>query len=195
MSCRSSRNPVVPENADTDSYPFELEIYVERVEDSPFAEHVREELVELVREIAPWIELHAEVLGTAGTIARNRVEYQGVSYDAPWCKPSAPGRQTMLLTHDPFPPNAEGFGGRVGCVVSVERYEAKAARGESPVDITVHEWLHTIEGETIRARPVPYADDAERFGCEPDEQGRWLRWFTYALGGPATWQLPNPLPY
>jgi hypothetical protein len=53
-------------------------------------------------------------------------------------------------------------------------------------DITIHEWLHTIEGQMIQGRSVPYVDspEAHRFGSTvgADGQATWHDWYRFMLG-------------
>lgn len=52
---------------------------------------------------------------------------------------------------------AQGLGDgslRCGCL-SAQALKEKRSRGRNPADITVHEWIHTLQGLHINGRPVP----------------------------------------
>jgi hypothetical protein len=58
--------------------------------------------------------------------------------------------------------------------------------GGYAVDITIHEWIHTLFSIEIDGHPVPFVDDAGKHGYTPevsaDGQSRWLAWDRHRLG-------------
>src|SRR5207244_5627273 len=95
------------------------------------------------------------------------------------------GHQTLLITSDDI--QAQGWGWPGSCVVSKGALSSKAVKGGNMADILIHEWIHTIQGKVINARPVPVADDAEKLGfsCTQGADGEpiWHDWYRFALGG------------
>jgi hypothetical protein len=168
---------------------FTLELYYEHDDDRAFAEAVRVDLIELVRRLAPHLTLEVLVV-KASAIRRGEA-------DRPYHDAGAPGRQTMLVTREEV--GAQGWGwtqedltgrgwGQQGhAVVSTQRMEDKARRGGDPADISIHEWLHTIEGLEIRdGDPVPWVDCGNLAAPfpptrGPDDEDVWHDWYRHML--------------
>ena len=49
---------------------------------------------------------------------------------------------------------AQQEGGKQGCL-NKQKVEKKLQKGVSPADITIHEWLHTIEDLEINGGQIP----------------------------------------
>jgi len=153
-----------------------LEIYYESGVDRAIAEMAAEAMQSLLAALCldPPIELSIEVQPAI------HVEHANLPYH----RASQPGLQTMLLTNEQL--GAQGWGWSGHCVVNVSLMLDKARRGGDPADILIHEWIHTLQGETINGRVVPFADDAGDQGfvgtMGPDGELRWLPWFRHCLG-------------
>ena len=161
-----------------------LELFIEGGRDRDLADRAGDGLRVLVARLAPHIVLDVSVL-KATDIRRHRFPWGGVERDVRYHAPTSPDRQTLLMTHEPI--GAEGWGWP-GCgVVSIQALNAKRAAGGDIADIVIHEWIHTLQGTIINGRPVPFADDAERWGyiSVPGADGKptWHAWFRIALGG------------
>jgi hypothetical protein len=161
-----------------------LELYFESDADRVFAERSGRALQQLVSEIAPNLDLDVLVF-KAHSITRSKFDWGGSPRDVPSHGPSVPGRQTLLITREDI--GAQGWGGPGACVVSKQEVEAKEAKGGNPADLLIHEWLHTLEGQVINGKPVPFADNAEQMGFTgipgADGQDTWHDWYRFALGG------------
>jgi len=159
-----------------------LELYFESDGDRDLTERLSAALQQLVRALAPHIALDVHVL-EAHSFRRN-VD-SGTGRDVPSHDPSVPGRQTLLITSEDI--QAEGWGWPGSCVVSNQALNRKAAKGGNPAEILIHEWIHTVQGEVINGRPVPFADHAEKMGFRPtpgaDGEPTWHDWYRFALGG------------
>jgi hypothetical protein len=159
---------------------FALELYFESEDDRALAERASAALKKLVGDIAPHVVLDVTVL-QARSISRHRFE-RGGSHDVP--HHGRPGRQTLLITREDI--HAQGWGWPGSCVVSKQELSAKAASGGDMADILIHEWIHTIQGEMINGKAVPFADDAEKMGFTStlggDGRPTWRDWYRFALG-------------
>jgi len=64
------------------------------------------------------------------------------------------------------------------------RYQKLEKKGPKSADITIHEWLHTLEGKEIGGRRIPSVDSEEgnEFRCK-DVNGEdcWHYWYKYIL--------------
>ena len=157
---------------------FVLELYYEQEDDRCFAEEEAKKLKSLVHCLAPHILLDVHVL-KATTILRN-----DDPCDHPYHEPSCPDRQSLLITNDSF--CYQGLAGRGRGCLSKKEMEKKARKGENSADITIHEWLHTIQGQEVNGRclPNPHCAPPE-FSCPdrkgPDGQPVWYRWYKHIL--------------
>jgi hypothetical protein len=72
-------------------------------------------------------------------------------------------------------------------VVSLAAAKAKESNGGDPIDIVIHEWIHTLDGQIIDGRAVPFVDDAGDHGYAgvpgADGEPRWEEWYRRCLGG------------
>jgi hypothetical protein len=74
----------------------------------------------------------------------------------------------------------------IGCL-NKRRMEEKIRRGGNSADITIHEWLHTLQGQKINGRVLPSPDENGRYGFStPDGQGPdgvdvWHKWYEFVL--------------
>lgn len=163
---------------------FALEVYYESGDDRELAERARTALLELVTKLAPHVALEALVL-RASSIRRGTFNWCGSRRDVPYHEPSRPNSQTLLITSEELGAHGWGWPGR--CVVSKQALVLKIAEGGNEADLLIHEWLHTIYGEAINGRTVPYVDHADRFGFEgtpgPDGDLTWHAWYRFVLGG------------
>jgi hypothetical protein len=163
---------------------FALDLFYETDQDEVFAEQVSEGLQKAVGRVAAHVSL----------VIEHKLATQIEPWDVPWNGqivhaikhlPSDASRQSLLIANRYLV--AQGFGTPGYCVVSKPRMEGKASAGGDPADISIHEWIHTIEGAVINGRVVPFADDAEKLAFVgapgPDGELRWDSWFRYALGG------------
>jgi hypothetical protein len=165
---------------------FFLELYFEHDVDRAFAEGEANKLTSLVRKLAPHIALHVSVLN-ATNILRRRFCCDGRSYDVPNQAPSRSGRQSLLITSEDI--QAEGWAGsKQGCL-SKQRMEEKERNRGSSADITIHEWMHTIEGLQVDGRRMPDPHSNASFGFTVpsgrggDGQDIWHDWYAFALRG------------
>jgi hypothetical protein len=160
---------------------FCLAIFFEQDHDERFAYEESDKLLRLVEELAPHIALNVEVF-QASRILRARFSYGGRDYNVPNHEPVWRGGQTLLITNEEI--GAEGWAGReMGCL-SKRMMQLKAKRGQSSADITIHEWLHTIEGRTIDGRQVPHPHSAKSYGISKDtavSYDRWYSWYRFML--------------
>jgi hypothetical protein len=94
-----------------------------------------------------------------------------------------------LITNEEFGPketraNREGRSGPGRGCLSKKKLEEK---GPKSADITIHEWLHTLEGQEICGRRIPCVDSSEghQFECK-DVNGKkcWHYWYKYILRPP-----------
>ena len=164
-----------------------LELYYEDQSGHAFAQDSRLNLAQLVRKLAPHVNLEIDVL-EARRIERSRFNALGQDHDVPNSPPSRSGRQSLLITNENI--GAAGWAGPEKGCISRQEMEDKARRGGNSADITIHEWLHTIEGIEINGRRVPNPDRNTDYGY-PDASGvggdgepTWYCWYSYALGSP-----------
>jgi hypothetical protein len=160
-----------------------LELYYEQDVDLDLANRAKELLRALVARIAPHINFNigAEL---ATDIKEQKFQLHGTPRCIPYHPPSQAGRQSLLITSRLI--YAEGWGWKGACVVSASALNRKEAAGGNMAVILIHEWLHSLEGEVINSRTVPFADSAEKHGFAgvPEGQGglSWHAWYSYALG-------------
>jgi len=163
---------------------FTLEVYFENDDDRDLAERASAALLQLVADVAPHVALEV-LLHKADSISRHSFDWGGSRRDVPCHDPVRPDHQSLLITSEDI--EAQGWGWPGRCVVSKQALSSKAAKGGNEADILIHEWLHTIQGEIINGRPVPFVDDAEKFGfrCTLGVEGEptWHGWYRFALGG------------
>jgi hypothetical protein len=111
-------------------------------------------------------------------------EWSGQRIEVVKHAPRVDGHQSLLVTDRDL--GAHGWGTETYSVVSKPAMIEKNARGGDPVDIAIHEWIHTIEGTVINGRAVPFVDDAEKCGFAgetgADGEPRWTAWYRYCLG-------------
>jgi hypothetical protein len=163
---------------------FTLELYFERESDHAFVDDEAARLIALVAALAPHIDL--EVLTSKATaITRVLFDSDGTRHDVPNQAPSKIGRQALLITNEDI--GAEGWAGRVQGCLSKQRMEKKRMAGADSADITIHEWLHTIEGLEINGRMIPHPHLNASFGFPnpsgrgPDGGDTWHSWYRYEL--------------
>jgi hypothetical protein len=161
---------------------FSLELFYEQDDDLGFAEAEAQKLCALVSCLAPHIELRTKVYKATSISTCPLKRKDGRVYDIPTHEPMEEGSQTLVVTN-----NGIGSQGRAGpgkgCVCK-PKMEQKIRNGGDSAEITIHEWLHTIAGETINGRTIPDPDCKEgyRFRKEgPDGEPQWLEWFRYML--------------
>jgi hypothetical protein len=184
---------------------FTLELYFEDDRDRGFAEHERFELTQLVSTLAPHVELEVVLLIGEAPQALPVGQLQ-----IPVQFPSSGSRQSLLISCQDLCLDGrrlDGYGwrspSRTG-YLNRQRMEEKRQAGGNSADITIHEWLHTIEGLEINGSKVPFPDHHERFTDrnglrfkEDSEKGRdrcptWYRWYAHALD-PIRLKLQNPI--
>jgi hypothetical protein len=163
-------------------------VYFESENDRDFAERASGALQQLVGTIAPNVVLLEILTLKANLIRRHSFSWEGGERNVPYHPPSQLGRQTLLITSEDI--QAQGWGWPGSCVVSKRELDIKAASGGNPADILIHEWLHSIEGQIINGRPVPFVDDDEQMGLMgftgsvgTDGEPTWHDWYRYVLGG------------
>jgi len=157
---------------------FSLEIFFEQDQDSEFAVKEAGKLRILVGKLAPHIRLNTRTLrANSMRIFRMRC---GDGYIVPVHKPSEPGWQTLLITHEVIgTDDKQGRGTKEVCCVSKQRLEEQVERS---ADITIHEWLHTLEGKELNGRTLPCPDDREGLQFEwLNADGQWYAWYTHIL--------------
>ncbi len=164
---------------------FVLELYYEKDSQQELAERVRTAHQNLVRRIAPHIQLEVRVVKAASLI-RCTPTVHGRRYDVPNHLPTSPSHQSLLITSEDFGlPGLAGPG--KGCL-NESTLRKKLESGADPADITVHEWLHTLEGQCIRECRIPNPDTSElheRFrrptGRDVDGDDTWHEWYRHVL--------------
>jgi hypothetical protein len=163
---------------------FILELYYEHDDDQDFAVCEAKKLGSLVKRLAPHLSLEIRVL-KATAIYRAVFEYEGAWLNVPNQGPSCEDHQSLLITREEI--GASGWAGpKTGCL-SKQALEEKASKGADSADITIHEWLHTLEGREIDGWMVPNAHANPQFGFEfassrgPDGLGIWHDWYRFAL--------------
>jgi len=164
---------------------FVLELYYERDSQIDLAETVSAAHKALVNHLAPHLQLGIRI-SKACQITRSIGNYCGRAYDVPNQQPSSPLHQSLLITSEPI--EWEGLAGPgVGCVSEQAIWDIMK-NGGNPADITVHEWLHTLEGVIMHGEPLPSPDNSSMHGqfCKasgfgPDGQPTWYDWYSYLL--------------
>jgi len=162
-----------------------LELYFETEPDRIPTEQYAASLQTLVSSLAPHVHLLTPVF-RADHVVRVCFHWGGVERNVPNVPTSASGTQSLLLTHEDI--GAEGWAGPGQGCVSNERLAAKASGRGNPIDILIHEWIHTLEGVSINGRAVPNPDNNADCGF-PDPSGigadgvpTWHTWYQYCLG-------------
>jgi hypothetical protein len=165
---------------------FPLELYYERDSDGALAEDTAKRLTNLLHSLAPHVVLAILVL-RADRIVRSRFSYEAASHDVPNHLPTCALHQSLLITNEEI--GAAGWAGPGQGCVSKERIAQKVCTGADSADITLHEWLHTIEGLKINGRTVPDPHQNAEFGF-PEPSGHdadggdtWHDWYRYMLRG------------
>lgn len=158
---------------------FSLQLFYQHNQDQAFAHTEAQKLHDLVSYLAQHIVLQIHVLQ-----ATNPKTHP--TSNLPYHDPTDGISQTLLIV-DALGAAGYGWQGR-GCV-NKAIMQAKIANYERSQDITIHEWIHTLVGESINGRTVPFADDcrgARKFPqtVEVDSKSHWYNWFRYCLGVP-----------
>ena len=164
---------------------FVLELYYERDSQIPLAESVSAAHRSLVNDLAPHVQLEIRVMRANG-ITRSTGTHNGKAYDVPNQQPSSPSHQSLLITCEAI--GWQGLAGPGRGCVNEQALRDKMKNGGDPADITVHEWLHTLEGVIIRGEPLPSPDSSglhDQFrqpsGKGPDGEDTWYEWYAYLL--------------
>jgi hypothetical protein len=165
---------------------FTLEVYYECDEDKDFSIAEAGKLRDLVHELAPHIALNVDVQ-KATDICRSQVDLpDGRHYDVPNQNPSSSGRQSLLITSEDFGLLGLAGPGR-GCLNKKLMLEM-IGRGGNSANITIHEWLHTIQDQNVNGWNIPPADSSADYGFR-DPSGydhgspTWHEWYRFALSG------------
>jgi len=166
---------------------FILELYYEQDDDQSFAVCEAKKLGDLVHRLVPDKHLSLEIrVLKAAAIYRVIFQDAGVRHNVPNQNPSTDGHQSLLITREDI--GAEGWAGaKKGCL-SKRALEEKASLGADSADISIHEWLHTIEGCEIDGWIIPHPHANPRFGFAaasgrgPDGKETWHDWYKFALG-------------
>jgi hypothetical protein len=162
-----------------------LDVFYDDGVDEAFARRAADDLVAEVRRLAPHVALNVEVLPATAVGPWHGHLASGRGFKAFYHEPSVPDRQSLLITDSDIG-DFEGLGTIGYAVVSMPRMIEKERSGGYPVDIVIHEWLHTIEAVSIDGHPVPCVDHAQRYGyaAEQDSAGqwRWPTWYRRCLG-------------
>ena len=162
-----------------------LEFYAELRGQLPFLREAAEAHLSLVAALAPHLLLEVRPL-LATQVVRSRGVMGDTPYDVPNHLPSSPQYQSLLMTREEIAwPGLAGPG--KGCV-SERALRAKRLAGADPADITVHEWLHTLEGLIICGRRMPSPDSngghpefRAASGRAPDGGDTWHDWYRFLL--------------
>jgi len=159
---------------------FSLELFYEQDDDLRFAEAEAHKLRALVSCLAPHLELRTKVYKATSICTYPHIRNDGRVYDIPRHDPMEEGSQTLVVTNNDIGSQGRAGPGK-GCVCK-PRMEQKIRNGGDSAEITIHEWLHTIAGETINGRTIPDPDckEGHRFRKEgPDGEPQWLDWYRY----------------
>jgi len=165
---------------------FVLELYYERDSDRPFAEEARAALLVLLSHIAPHLQLDVIVLKAMELIWVKHPFDQALP-KIPNHLPTAEHHQSILITSADLGPNYEGLAGPGKGCLSKQRMQEKLDQGGDSADISIHEWLHTIEGLEIGGRTLPSPDNNDRYGFDwargrgGDGKETWHDWYRFIL--------------
>lgn len=164
---------------------FSVEFFYEHDVDPGFVFVEAEKLRALVHRLAPHIELRTKVY-KAKSISRYKLDRgDGKEYYIPQHEPTEEESQTLVVTNNEIGSQGHAGPGK-GCVCKPKMKEKIRAGGDS-AEITIHEWLHTIEGKEINGRKLPSPDDRTDPGFVestvrgPDGEIQWLDWYRYLL--------------
>lgn len=164
---------------------FVLELYYECDSQRELAEQVRCAHLQLVRRLAPHLQLQIHV-GKATHISRSTPVVDGRQHNVPNQTPTSPCHQSLLITAENF--GEAGLAGPGQGCLNESALRAKLLSQSDPADITVHEWLHTLEGQAIRECHLPSPDTSglhTRFqrasGKAADGTDTWHDWYKYLL--------------
>lgn len=164
---------------------FSLEFFYEQDNDLGFAKAEAQKLRALVSCLAPHIELRTKVYKATRICTYPLPRNDGRVYKFPTHEPIKEGSQTLVVTNDDI--GSEGHAGPdKGCVCK-PRMEQKIQNGGNSAEITIHEWLHIIQGKRINGREIRNPDNREDPGfiqsCHkgPDGELQWLDWYRYLL--------------
>jgi hypothetical protein len=163
-----------------------LELYYERDSDRAFAEEARAALLVLLSDIAPHVQLDVFVLKAVDLIWIGHPFDLGRS-NIPNHLPTAEHHQSLLITNADLGPNYEGLAGPGKGCLSKQSMQEKLDQGGDSADISIHEWLHTIEGLKIGGRTLPSPDNngAYGFGMASgrggDGKATWHDWYRFIL--------------
>jgi len=164
---------------------FSLELFYEQDGDLGFSEAEAQKLRDLVGCLAPHIELRTQVYKATSISTNPLPRNDGRVYDIPTHEPMEEGSQTLVVTNNDIGSQGRGGPGK-GCVCKTEM-EKKIRNGGNSAEITIHEWLHTIQGKRINGREIPNPDNREVPGFirsshkGPDGELQWLDWYRYLL--------------
>ncbi|MBI5634120.1 MAG: hypothetical protein HZA15_11660 [Nitrospirae bacterium] len=168
---------------------FNLELYITHESDRAFSDREKTKLTNLVKRIAPHIDLEVHVL-IATDVVCSGLDQENSDY-MQFHRPSRNGYQSLLITNKFLGPgDVQGrafIDGniRAGCIIK-PRMEKKIDRGGHSEDVTIHEWIHTIFGMKINGRKIPdphtltngYKCDSDK---APDGDDQWYDWYGYLL--------------
>jgi len=165
---------------------FKLELYFTDASDHTFAEKEKTKLIDLVKRLAPHIDLEIDVL-IATNVKHDGADPKDRDY-MPYHPASCDSYQSLLITNELLGPGiVEGRSflyGKAGCIIR-PRMEEKINKGGYSEDITIHEWIHTIYGMDINGRKIPNPHNSNGFPCDsekaPNDPVRWLNWYKYLL--------------
>src|SRR5437016_3888345 len=140
---------------------FVLEFYFEHPGDEELVRELAVGLEQLVAELAPKMKFDVNVLPVAVAELEDepcRLEDGGGTY--PVKRPQIQGHQALVLTNQTD--RWQGYAGEERGCVTVRRVVAKKEKGGNPVDIVIHEWLHTMYNQDINGWRVPPVHDDKR---------------------------------
>lgn len=161
-----------------------LDLFYEEAEDEPCAQRLALGLQEAVAQLAPHVALEVFVR-PAEHVEAWTVQVPDGEFAAVQHAPIDARHQSLLLTRVGLVHSGYGTAGK--CVVSLGAVDTKESNGGDPVDIIIHEWIHTLHGQVLNGRTVPFVDDAEQYGYEGvsggDGEPRWEAWYRRCLGG------------
>jgi hypothetical protein len=165
---------------------FALELYYERDSDGPFADEARGALLVLLSDIAPHVQLDVFVLKAVDLIWVGH-PFDPSRPDIPNHRPTAEHHQSLLITNADLGANYEGLAGPGKGCLSKQRMQEKLDQGGDSADISIHEWLHTIEGLKIGGRTLPSPDNNGAYGFDRasgwggDGKKTWHDWYRFIL--------------